>query len=203
MLSVARHASAVFSPQSPLTGWLRKATWTASAGSAGCDPTARWLWLCCRGRTHPEPPPSWRDDGRPAAGHRTWWSLCQASSHTRRFRRAAVQRVRAYPEGQRLVAGVAVAAFVPAELCPDHFVAAGRLTQAEPLARDRGHGRLLSCLPLSTVSHTGVVSRSLAELLARSAGLGWWSGRSGMGPRGGRRRRRTGDMGRRVIPSCR
>ena len=45
--------------------------------------------------------------------------------------------------GQRLVAGVAVAAFVPSEPCPDHFVAAGRLTQAELLARDLGHGRLL------------------------------------------------------------
>jgi hypothetical protein len=33
--------------------------------------------------------------------------------------------------GQWLVASVAVAAFVPAELCPDHFVAAGKLTQAE------------------------------------------------------------------------
>jgi hypothetical protein len=41
------------------------------------------------------------------------------------------------------MASVAVAAFVPAELCPDHFVAAGWLTQAELLARDLGHGRLL------------------------------------------------------------
>src|SRR5947208_1735236 len=40
------------------------------------------------------------------------------------------------------MAGVAVAAFVPAELCPDHFVAAGTLTQVELLARDLGHGRL-------------------------------------------------------------
>ena len=45
--------------------------------------------------------------------------------------------------GQWLVAGVAVAAFVPSGLCPDHFVAAGKLTQAELLARDQGHGRLL------------------------------------------------------------
>ncbi len=41
------------------------------------------------------------------------------------------------------MAGAAVAAFVPAELCPDHFVAAGKLTQAELLARDLGHGSLL------------------------------------------------------------
>jgi hypothetical protein len=45
--------------------------------------------------------------------------------------------------GLLLVAGVAVAAFVPAELCPDLLVAAGRLTQDELLARDLGHGRLL------------------------------------------------------------
>lgn len=45
--------------------------------------------------------------------------------------------------GQRLMVSAAVATFVPAELCPDHFVAAGKLTQAELLARDLGHGRLL------------------------------------------------------------
>jgi hypothetical protein len=39
-----------------------------------------------------------------------------------------------------LVAGVAVAAFVPAELCPDLLVAAGSLTQAGLLARDLDHG---------------------------------------------------------------
>ena len=46
-----------------------------------------------------------------------------------------------------LVAGVAVAAFVPAELCPDLLVAAGRLTQAGLLARDLGHeaSRLADC----------------------------------------------------------
>jgi hypothetical protein len=42
--------------------------------------------------------------------------------------------------GLLLVAGGAVAAFVPAELCPDLLVAAGRLTQAGLLARDLGHG---------------------------------------------------------------
>jgi hypothetical protein len=41
------------------------------------------------------------------------------------------------------MANVAVAAFVPAELCPDRFVAAGKLTQVELLARGLGHGRLL------------------------------------------------------------
>ncbi len=41
--------------------------------------------------------------------------------------------------GLLLVAGVAVAAFVPAELCPDLFVASDRLTQAGLLARDLGH----------------------------------------------------------------
>src|SRR5260370_41454981 len=41
------------------------------------------------------------------------------------------------------MASVAVAAFIPAELRPDHLVAAGTLTQAELLARDLGHGRLL------------------------------------------------------------
>ena len=40
--------------------------------------------------------------------------------------------------GQRLVAGVAMAAFVPAELYPDDFAAAGTLMQAELLARDLG-----------------------------------------------------------------
>ena len=46
-----------------------------------------------------------------------------------------------------LVTGVAVAAFVPAELCPDLFVASGRLTQAGLLARDLGHeaSRLAAC----------------------------------------------------------
>jgi hypothetical protein len=49
--------------------------------------------------------------------------------------------------GLLLVAGVAVAAFVPAELCPDLLVAAGRLTHAGLLARDLGHGasRLAAC----------------------------------------------------------
>jgi hypothetical protein len=42
--------------------------------------------------------------------------------------------------GLLLMAGVAVAAFVTAELCPDLLVAAGRLTQAGLLARDLGHG---------------------------------------------------------------
>jgi hypothetical protein len=42
--------------------------------------------------------------------------------------------------GLLLVAGVAVAAFVPAELCPDLLVAAGSLTQAGLLARDLDHG---------------------------------------------------------------
>ena len=42
--------------------------------------------------------------------------------------------------GLLLVAGVAVAAFVTAELCPDLLVAAGRLTQAGLLAPDLGHG---------------------------------------------------------------
>jgi hypothetical protein len=39
-----------------------------------------------------------------------------------------------------LVAGVAVAAFVPAELGPDLLVAAGSLAQAGLLGRDLGHG---------------------------------------------------------------
>jgi hypothetical protein len=43
----------------------------------------------------------------------------------------------------RLVAGAAVAAFVPPELCPDLLVAAARLTQAKLLARDVGHGASL------------------------------------------------------------
>jgi hypothetical protein len=42
--------------------------------------------------------------------------------------------------GLLLVAGVAVAAFVPAELCPDLLVAAGSLTQGDLLTRDLGHG---------------------------------------------------------------
>jgi len=49
--------------------------------------------------------------------------------------------------GLLLVAGGAVATFVPAELCPDLLMAAGRLTQAGLLARDLGHGasRLAAC----------------------------------------------------------
>jgi hypothetical protein len=49
--------------------------------------------------------------------------------------------------GLLLVAGVAVAAFIPAELCPVLFVASGRLTQAGLLARDLGHeaSRLAAC----------------------------------------------------------
>jgi hypothetical protein len=41
--------------------------------------------------------------------------------------------------GLLLVAGVAVAAFVPAELCPDLLVAAGSLTRARLLTRNLGH----------------------------------------------------------------
>jgi hypothetical protein len=49
----------------------------------------------------------------------------------------------------RLVAGAAVAAFVPPELCPDLLVAAARLTQAKLLARDFGHGAsLLAACPM-------------------------------------------------------
>src|SRR6266516_4832269 len=52
------------------------------------------------------------------------------------------------------MSGVAVAAFVPAELRPDHFMAAGALTQAELPTRDLGHGRLpFSCLPFSACCH--------------------------------------------------
>jgi hypothetical protein len=49
--------------------------------------------------------------------------------------------------GLLLVAGVAVAALVPAELCPDLLVAAGRLTRAGLLALDLSHGacRLAAC----------------------------------------------------------
>ncbi len=41
--------------------------------------------------------------------------------------------------GQRLVASVTVTALVPAELGPDHLVAAGTLTPAQLPARDLGH----------------------------------------------------------------
>ena len=44
--------------------------------------------------------------------------------------------------GQRLVASVAVAAFIPTELCQDHLVATGTLTPGELPARDLGHARL-------------------------------------------------------------
>jgi hypothetical protein len=76
--------------------------------------------------------------------------------------------------GQRLVASAAVAAFVPAELCPDHLVAAGTLTQAELPARDLGHGRLLvSCLPLSACCHhVGPFLAHWPGRLARSARAG-------------------------------
>src|SRR6266487_2606449 len=75
--------------------------------------------------------------------------------------------------GQRLVAGVTVAAFVPAELRPDHLAAAGTLTQAELPARDLGHGSLL-LLPalLRMLSPCRAVSRSLAELAREVSGAG-------------------------------
>jgi hypothetical protein len=44
---------------------------------------------------------------------------------------------------QRLVASVAVTAFVPAELRPDHLMAADRLAPAELPVWDLGHERLL------------------------------------------------------------
>ncbi|HCU92336.1 MAG TPA: hypothetical protein DHU96_06180 [Actinobacteria bacterium] len=77
--------------------------------------------------------------------------------------------------GQWLVAGVAVAAFVPSELCPDHFVAAGTLTQAELPARDLGHGRLLlGSLPFSACCHhLGSFLVRWPSYLARPAGSGW------------------------------
>jgi hypothetical protein len=67
--------------------------------------------------------------------------------------------------GQRLVTSLAVAAFIPAELCPDHLVAAGTLTPAGLLARDLGHERLLYLpVPLRILSPPRVGSCSLAEL---------------------------------------
>jgi hypothetical protein len=76
--------------------------------------------------------------------------------------------------GQRLVASVAVAAFVPAELCPDHFMAAGKLTQAELPARDLGHGRpLLAACPSPHVATTpGRFSFAGPSCPARPAGAG-------------------------------
>jgi hypothetical protein len=50
--------------------------------------------------------------------------------------------------GLRLVAGVAVAAFVPPELCPDLLVAAARLTQAGLLARDFSHRASFTACPM-------------------------------------------------------
>jgi hypothetical protein len=74
--------------------------------------------------------------------------------------------------GQRLVASVAVAAFIPAELCPDHLVAAGTLTPAELLARDLGHERLLYLpAPPRILSPRRVISRSLAELPGEVSGF--------------------------------
>jgi hypothetical protein len=49
--------------------------------------------------------------------------------------------------GLRLVAGGAVAAFVPPELCPDLLVAAARRTQAGLLARDFGHRASFTACP--------------------------------------------------------
>ena len=71
------------------------------------------------------------------------------------------------------MAGVTVAAFVPAELRPDHLAAAGTLTQAELPARDLGHGSLL-LLPalLRMLSPCRAVSRSLAELAREVSGAG-------------------------------
>jgi hypothetical protein len=64
--------------------------------------------------------------------------------------------------GQRLMASAAVAAFVPAELRPDHFAAAGTLTQAELPARDLGQGRLpFNCLPFSACGNHACAARIL------------------------------------------
>jgi len=83
------------------------------------------------------------------------------------------------------VASVAVAAFIPAELCPDHLMAAGTLTPAQLPARDLGHGRLLSPACLSPhAATTRVGSRSPAELPGKVSGACAGDGRPGMRHRG-------------------
>jgi len=88
--------------------------------------------------------------------------------------------------GQRLMASAAVAAFVPAELCPDHFVAAGKLTQAELLTRDLGHGRLLlaACPSLHAVTMSGRFSFTGRAATRGQRGWAGDTGRPGMRHRG-------------------
>src|SRR5262245_59496098 len=71
-----------------------------------------------------------------------------------------------------------MAAFVPAELCPDRLVAAGTL--AELPARDLGHGRLLYLLALlRMLSPLRVVSRSPGGLPGEISGVCTGAGRPG------------------------
>src|SRR5579871_2416692 len=74
------------------------------------------------------------------------------------------------------MASVAVTAFVPAELCPDHVMAAGRLTQAELLTRNLGHRRLLlAACPCGHAAPHRVVAHSptgLARVSDRADVLG-------------------------------
>src|SRR5712675_1961439 len=71
------------------------------------------------------------------------------------------------------MASVTVAAFVPAELRPDHLVAAGTLTPAELPARDLGHRRLLLAACPSPQCHTpGSFLVSLAGLPGKVSGVG-------------------------------
>ena len=98
------------------------------------------------------------------------------------------------------MAGAAVAAFVPAELCPDHFMAAGKLTQAELPARDLGHGRLLLAACPSPQCHTpGSFLVRWPSCPARSAGVGLVMLAARHAAQRVCCRRRPGDMGCRVI----
>src|SRR5712692_7067138 len=71
------------------------------------------------------------------------------------------------------MASVALAAFIPAELRPDHLVAAGTLTQAELPARDLGHGRLLLAACPSPHAVTTSGRFSFAGRVARRDQPGW------------------------------
>src|SRR5690348_9648716 len=76
------------------------------------------------------------------------------------------------------MASAVVAAFVPAELCPDHFVAAGKLTQAELLARDLGHGA--SPLAACHSQHAVTTPRRFSSACrVATRGQPGWTGKAG------------------------
>jgi len=88
-----------------------------------------------------------------------------------------------------------MAAFIRAELCPDHLMAAGTLTPAQLPARDLGHARLPYLpAPLRMLPPLGSVPVRRPSCLARSAGFALVMAAPACDT-GGCCRRRDGGMG--------